>query len=384
MRGAALFAVAALAVAGWLHLHTQKVAETDVFYHFSPYAVQYAREGPFASVMPRLAYSPLGKIPGDFWYGFHLFLAPFTLLQDPLLRIKAAGIAALAILLITTYLVFRRSRMLVPWLWPFVMLFSSGLITWRFTMVRPHVLSVALAMVLFSFMAEGSLWAVFAVSAAIGFVHLAYSWLPLVVAVTMAPVIRSVHGAWPWQRLALVVGGLAAGWVLRPHPIGTLHLLYVQVFRLMLESGPGHIRSADEVTPILGSGSYVLSLSFLIAWLVLLAGVVIAIGLRRLRLSGRDGIVFWGSLALSVIFYTMAVRVAVLFVDQWAPFATLFIACSVTQLLRSSSQPVGLASATIRRVLLVGGAAMVAGMVIFSLSGYNRTISAEFVQPDRL
>ncbi len=224
-----LFLLVAVAVASALLLSVPRAPETNVFYHLF-YASQYAAHGPFTTLAPHVVCSALGQFHGDIWYGFHLLVAPLTWVPDGLLRLKLAGVWVLTGGLLVLYLAFRRSRVLLPFLWPLVALFCFGPTIWRFAMVRPHVLSVTLSLALFALFTDGSLASLVAVGAAISFLHFNYFWLPVLVAVMGAVVHNVVYDVWPCKKLLAVVAGVALGAVLRPHPLATLKVLYVQLF----------------------------------------------------------------------------------------------------------------------------------------------------------
>ncbi len=382
-----LFLLLALAVASALQFCTPRVAETDVFYHLF-YASQYAARGPLTTLSPHVVHSVLRPFPGDIWYGFHLLVAPFTFVPDGLLRLKLAGVWVLTCALVILYFAFRRSRVVLPFLWPFVTLFSFGMTTWRFAMVRPHVISVALSVALLALFAEGSLPALVAVSAAVSLVHVNYFWVPLVVVVIAAFAHHLTSDAWPWKKLAAVAGGLAIGALLRPHPISALRVLYVQLFRTMLERGPAHLGAPLELRPADPGEFALMSPVFLLVALFVLFLVLRATRSLKKRSAQRDQVLLWASLSLSLLFLLMTLFLAQRTIELCAPFAALFLASAVTALQQRARRPLGnrllLAGPLGNRLLLAGGLVFLAALVAFSFPWYQQKMATAGVSPARL
>ena len=90
-----------------LHLHTSSFADPDGFYHFA-HARVYGELGPLLDAFPWTAFSVVNREGGDIWYGFHLLLVPFTAVSPPLIGLKLAGAALLALLLCGFGLMLRR------------------------------------------------------------------------------------------------------------------------------------------------------------------------------------------------------------------------------------------------------------------------------------
>lgn len=378
-----LFSLAAGAVSAWLHFRTALVAETDIFYHFGAYVSGYAAQGPLASPLPRLAFSPLGRVPGDMWYGFHLLLLPLSYLPDPVLRLKLTGVILLTALLVTSYLVLRRHQVILPFLWPFVMLFSLGMVTWRLTMARPQLLSITLSLALLSVLMQGSPWASFALSVAIPWAHLSFFWLPLVVALVATLTSRTIEKRWPWRRLAWVFLGVAVGSLLRPHPLGALKLGYLQVVQLMLARHQAQLRGAWELDPLLPSALYGFSPLFWMTAGTLLLVTLVLLVVRPRWFADQARPLLWASLGLSSLFLFMTVRLAARGLDPWAPFALLSLALGTTALLRTPEGQWRL-TPLLRGTLLLGGIALTAGLAAQSLSWNDRLAPAAHVFPTRL
>jgi len=314
-----LFVIVAVGLATYVHLLSPNIIAGDSLYHLR-HASLNAHRGLLFHEFPWATYSVFRLYAADIWYGFHVLLAPFSLIQHPpILAVKAAGIGILTALLLLLYWAMRRLQMGAPYLWPFLALFPF---LWRFAQVRPHVLSSGIVAILFSLLLSGSAWAVLAASLVLSWVHLAFFWLGILAAVTVTIARRLVERRWEWRKPLAAFAGAAAGWLLRPNPIGAAKILNVQLFRLLLvkqELAVGvELRRMDALAVVANHGS------FLALWLVL-AVVWIAFQ-RRASLPAQTRVLLWSSLALSAAFLGMVIAVSQRALDQWALFGTFFCA----------------------------------------------------------
>lgn len=379
----AAFLLAAIAVAGYLHLQSPNLPETDAFYHVH-HASLYVRHGLFMSEFPWVIASVIHKYSADIWYGFHLLLIPFTFIHDPIMQLKVAGVFLLTVALLLFFISARRAGLAFPYLWPFLWLFSSGLVTRRLAMLRPHVLSVGLMTLLFSFMLEGGIYGVFLISAATTFIHLSFFWLPVLVAFVVAAVKLAVERKFEWRKLLAMLAGLTAGWLLRPNPIGALKILNTQVFQLMSLKQSGQLRFARELYPVDPVSLFHTTPALLIIWLCFILVFLISVSLRRPKLALSNRTFLWASFALSVIFFAMTVFMSMRSIDLWAPFALLFSAAGFDTFLLSKRAPhQQFLPATMRKVLTPVLLVILAGMIWISLSWY-RGFMFKAIEPQRL
>ena len=320
-----IFTLVAAATAAYVYLQSPNLREIDAFYHFR-HASLYAHNGIFMKEFPWAVYSVISRFSADIWYGFHLLLAPFTFIPDPMWEIKAGGIFLFTMLLVVLYLALRRIEISYPFLWPFLLL---GPFVWRMAVPRPQIASLASAALLFSFMLRGGVWGVFFSSLALTFFHLSFFWLALVVAVAVALVKIRTEKILEWRKLLAVMLGLAAGWLLRPNPMGAAKILYVQVFELFFARNEG-LSFGVELNPLAPRVLFSVFTPFLILWLGVASISLAVILLRRVPLPARSRTLFWSSFALSLLFFGMVVLVAMRSADQWALFAILSTASGFT------------------------------------------------------
>lgn len=280
-----------------------------------------------------MQYSVINKYSADIWYGFHLFLIPFTYFPDPILGLRVAGFAITSFLLLAFFWSLKRLKVAAKFLWPFLLFFSSPLVSYHLIMARPHVVSLGLGALLYSFLAVENLWGIFFASLGISFFHLSLFWSALLILGVFFIVKFFVEKVLVWQSVLVALAGLVAGWLLRPNPWGATKIAYVQIAQLMLVKQAGiPLHSGMELYP-LPWGDLGFFALFLALWLVAILVFVRARVGRRTE-SARQVVILWSSFILSVIFWLMTMFVAERSFDFWAVFGVIFMASVFTYLLR--------------------------------------------------
>ena len=375
------FAVAAVVASGYVFSQVRNFFDADIFYHLG-HARVYATQGPFVSEFPWVTSSVIRTYAADIWYGFHLLLIPFVYLPSPALQMKAAGAFSVFALLLMFYFAMRRSRLQYPYLWPFLLLFPAAL---RLTMTRPHIISMGLAVLLFSFALSGGIWSVFFISLAMSFIHLSLFWLAIVVAGAVALVKWRTEKVFEGRKLAAVLGGLIVGWLLRPNPLGAAKLVYVQVLQLMLVKRRGELNFPNELYPISAENLFKVFGYFTALWLIVAALFLATVFLRRITLSPSKRSLLWSSLALSVLFFEMTLLMSMRSIDQWAPFAVIFIAAGASCLLTPGEAGEKPASAGRKRVVVLSlGAIFLVFMCWHSMARYQYLTRTQGIEPYRM
>lgn len=277
------------------------VADADSFYHLG-HAAHYAQAGLFDTSFPWATASAIGDLGGDLWWGYHVVLVPFTAFSGVVSGIHAAAFVSSALLAAAFWWALARHGVPGAGWWTALFLVAVPNVLYRYLMLRPHVLSLGLAILLLSFLARGRWWHVLLLSAAMAWLHLGVFWMApgLVAAFAAAGALlrdspatgsfepslpaSGTRPVAPLAAAAAVVGGTAAGALLRPNPGPTLELAWIQIVRLFAEKGADlPLLFAAELHP-LGAGELLRS-----SWsfLLVLAAAVAAWGWRARREEGR-------------------------------------------------------------------------------------------------
>lgn len=324
------FPLLALALAAALYFPVDRLRDLDGLWHLA-HAGVYATRGLGYAEFPWATASVVREYAADDWYGFHLLLIPFTSVADPLLRVRIAGtFLAFAAFLI----LWGATRLLRIWaapLWPLLMVLGSTATANRYGMVRPHVLSNALALLLLPVLAYGRPWHAALLAALFSFLHFNVFWLLPLVTGTYGLISYLLTRQFPWQRFAAVVLGETLGWLLRPHPWGAASLVYVQT----VTWAQTHLRGVALETP---RELQPMPLSFLVSnftpvllvWLTALAVWLWLAWRRPAGLAEPRRTLLWTSLTLSLLFFEMTVNLAARACDHWVAFGFAFVGLLLT------------------------------------------------------
>src|SRR3989344_1001093 len=162
----------------FIHGRLINAADADGFYHIR-HSWVYRTAGLFNSSFPWAQYSVIKQYSADLWYGFHIFLIPFTYFQDLTDGVDwgASFVTALAASLF--FLSLLKLKIRWPLLWLGVFLLASADLLYRITMLRPHPLSLGLSMLLFAYLSSKettrSRVILFAIAAGLSWIHLSLS-----------------------------------------------------------------------------------------------------------------------------------------------------------------------------------------------------------------
>jgi len=314
------------------HFLTTNISDGDSFYHIR-HAWLYRTSGIFDSHFPWLTASMIGTLKADLWYGFHLLLTPFTFFPDLILGIKFAGVLLTAATLFIFFWALKKLNVVYPVLWTLLLFFSTPDLNFRLTMVRPHILTLALSVLILYFLVRRRLLAVFLASAALAFFHLALVWLPILLwgAVTLGDLI--VRRKLELKNLAAVLLGSFLGLILRPNFLSAAKLGFIQVVQLMTEKLQKlPLPVGSELKP---ANDWTMVVFQFMPIIVLVAPAIIALILLILKRrfkdipeSGRLTII--ASLVLAIGFGAMTFFIARRSMDLWVSFSLVFIALMFT------------------------------------------------------
>lgn len=215
-----------------LQFSSPNIADPDGFYHIR-HADIYKTQGLFDSSFPWTQFSVIKKYGADIWYGFHIFLIPFTYFKDLVFGIKVAGVFVTLATLLSFWWALKRLEVVWPWLWPILLVTASPDLMYRLTMTRPHSLTLGLSLLIFSFLIKGKPWPIFIASALTSFIHLALAWIPILIILTVTLAKKIQRLPIEWRKVWAMALGLLLGLLARPNPLGALKLAYTQVIQIL-------------------------------------------------------------------------------------------------------------------------------------------------------
>jgi hypothetical protein len=318
--------VAAIVVVIHLSL-VPMVGDLDSFYHWG-HAAGYLEGSIFDTSLPWATQSIIADRGADLWWGFHLLLAPVTLFGNPATGIWIAAILMTLALVACVWFVFARHSIDAPAIWVVVFLLAVPNVLFRYLMVRPHVLSLGMSLVLLSLLAKGRWWQVGLAALAITWLHISLFWMPfgLLAAYALSRLFaRSDEGVPLLAAIPSVIGGVAVGWLLRPHPLATLELAWIQIGELFaLKGADTPLLFAGELLPLPIEELVVTSWLFLAVWIVCgVASVRLWARDRLAALPGHARSLLVASSAVSGVFLCLTLAAARRGQVEWVAFGIM-------------------------------------------------------------
>ena len=343
-----LFLFGAVALAFLFHFTLSKnIPDADSLYHIR-HAWLYKTHSLFFTDFPWTSASVIKTNASDLWYGFHLFLVPFSYASDLVLGIRLAGVFLTSLLLLITAYLARQYALRLPFLWPFFLFLIIPNVLFYFLMVRPHILSLALGLLLLSSLIRKSSLGIVSASAGITFFHASYFWFGPLIATAWAAA-EFIRG---WQQhraippivsvlrpAVLIVIGTVGGIMARPNPLGTINGVYTQIIELVLVKMRGlPLTFGIELLPLHVDSLFTTSFLFLAMWGAALALWGFSSKQKHGARERKDGnneenaqLLLSSTVLLSVIFFLLTIGIAIRFFIGWVAFGTLFIAAVYTK-----------------------------------------------------
>ena len=234
------YLAAALLIIVPLCWYCQYVYDGDNFYHLGHAAV-YWEHGPFFRQFPWVTYSVISQHNSDLWWGFHVLLAPLTVLQDKVLILAVApGFLMLLNALICRVAVLRLG--LNHWYGLALLPASLGYLT-RMDTVRPQVLSAALLILVFAAIVSETPWLAIIASIGLGIFHPTLSYMIILVGVFTFMQRGLYQKKWNlWLELSCLLVALTVACI-RPGIWDGLQLLKIQLLDLMQVRRAGEIKT---------------------------------------------------------------------------------------------------------------------------------------------
>jgi len=245
--------------------------DADTAYHAA--VGELVRRHGILRAFPWTPFSWLAENYADKELLFHLMFVPLGGLGW-MTAAKIVGTVAGASVLVALFLVLRAEGVRWAGLWAFLPLVASSAFLFRFLLVRPHLLSIALAIVLLWAAARGRLLLVGAAAFLYPWAYVAW-FLPLVL-VGLAELARVLSGERiRWRPAVVAVAGIALGVVVHPNGANLVRFSWLVVGDVLVRNAWGGRRGLEmgtEFEPF--TGAQWLELLLLVAAMALAAAVL--------------------------------------------------------------------------------------------------------------
>ena len=209
-----LWCGAFLLAVGALHFSFVPFVAGDTPYHVA--VGRLIREHGLLHAFPWTPFSWLADRYADDRLLFHLLFVPFAELEW-ITSARIVGTLAGTAVLMALYLVLRAERIPYAGLWALLPLTGSILFTSRFLLVRPHLLSIALALVFLWAAARGRLRILAAVSFLYPLSYVAFWQLPCLLLLAAEVARLLARQPLRWKPAAVTLCGVAVGVAVHPN-----------------------------------------------------------------------------------------------------------------------------------------------------------------------
>jgi len=259
---------------------------------------------------------------------FHLLFAPLGGLGFVTAQRVVGAIAGAAILCVM-YLVLRAERVRLAGLWVLLPL-TCGAFVFRFAQVRPHLLSMALAIALLWAVARGRLLIVAIVALIYPFAYVAFWQIPLaiIVAVESARVLAGQRI--DWRPAVVAAAGVAGGLSIHPNAVNLLGMNWIHMADVLYRNAwEGQTAGAN-----LGNEYLPFPLAAWVRFLIIAVSMTTAAAVLAWK-ERRSSSLAMAFVLAAVIFGLLTVQTA-RFVEYFVPLSVLALAIST----RTVNRPV--------------------------------------------
>jgi hypothetical protein len=231
-----LFAFAAFGTSGAVQFLFARVpSDADTAYHAA--VGRLIAEHGILQAFPWTAMSWLADHYADKELLFHLLFAPLSGLSW-ITAAKVVGTVAGGAVLLALYGVLRAERVRYAAAWAFLPLLASSAFLYRFALVRPHLLSIALSLVVLWSAARGKLRVLAIASFLYPWTYVALA-MPLVL-VGFSELARVLSGERiRWKPAAVAGAALLVGLALHPNGANLVRFGWLVVARVLVENAWG-------------------------------------------------------------------------------------------------------------------------------------------------
>ena len=327
-----LIFLASLTLFGWLQA-SPTLPEPDSFYHAK--MAQFLGQGQVLRQFPWMQATALKDDFVDHHFLYHLLLAPFVKIFDPLMGVKIATVLFASLLVLIIYWLFKKFAIKWPFIFIVVLLAAQPWL-FRVSLVKAPAVFLILFLLAFNFLAHQKWLALFLIGWLAVWLYAGWPLL-LVLGVSylfifwLLEKFRAKDIFWhklqniflkksnlaPWFGLAWLSGGLLAGLILNPYFPSNLKFYWQQIIEIALINYQKIIGVGGEWYPygllkLVTDAPLIFSL-LIVGWLLFI-------------LTYRKQSIYsyvWGILAIIFFILTLKSR---RYVEFFVPFSLIFSA----------------------------------------------------------
>jgi len=317
---------------GWQMFVPYLMSTDDPYYH-AKHSALIAASGDVTFVGQWAPTHFLTTAPTDPWWLYHVITAGFIKVFGLLVGVKIWAAFAAAFVFASAYFIFNRLNITYAFVWMFFLFVASSIFTARLTLERPFVISIPFFFLGYYFLYQRRYFWLFIATA---LYVLTYNLAPIIlllVAVFLA-VDFYFSRTLNLKPSIAVLGGIAAGIILHPHPLNYIYVMSVHLVKVFYYLLSGVNLNTGAEIQLHGIADF-LEGNFLIALFYILALAVFFKlwsdkKVNRLSLSLFLASISWFPVALLIPRGT----------EYWLPLAVLFIAYNFQALRQSADWPI--------------------------------------------
>jgi hypothetical protein len=228
------WALVYLLVAGLLQFYVVSTPfDADTAYHAA--VGRLIREHGILHAFPWTPFSWLADHYADKELLFHLLFVPF-IGMGWITAAKTVGTILGALVLFVLYLILRAERVRFAGVWALLPLVASDVFVFRFALVRPHLLSLSLALLLLWAAARGRFVLLAVVAALYPWSYVAFWQLPLILLCAALAARFLSERRVEWRPAAVALGGILLGWALHPNSLNLWKFNWIHMVDVLFKN----------------------------------------------------------------------------------------------------------------------------------------------------
>jgi hypothetical protein len=309
-------------LAAMLQLFVPYPIDDDTAYHFS--VGQLIGKYGILHNFPWTPFSWQFEHYADKEFFFHLLFLPLGGLGF-VNAARVVGALAGALVLISLYLVLRAEKVAYAGLWVLLTL-TCGEFVFRLALVRPHLLSITLALIALWAYANGRLRILAVAAVLYPLSYVAFWQIPLILIVAAESARLLAGERIRWKPALIFLGGLSAGVMLHPNTVNLLGINWIHMTDILFQNAWGKKAEFENIGKEFNPYTFAEWGKYLVL-ITIMAGTALFLGWRNRQ---KNPLPLAFALA-AIIFCLLTVR-TLRFVEYFVPFSVAALALAARRL----------------------------------------------------